>query len=73
MTTHQGLCDQVAEYLILKSKISESLSEKNCSIVVNSFNCPDRIIEQAIMQARSVVSEINYAVQNGIDSVNKDK
>jgi len=73
MTTHQGLCDQVAEYLILKSRVTESLNEKDCGIVVNSFACADGIIEQAIMQARSVVSEINYAVQNGIDSVNKDK
>jgi hypothetical protein len=71
MASNTGLCDQVAEYMILKSKVSESLNEKNCGIVVNAFACSDRIIEQAIMQARSVVSELNYATQNGIDSTKK--
>lgn len=62
------LANDVAEYLVQRHVFEQKLSDKNVSIAVMEFAKADRIIAEAISQARGVLSAIYCAADAGIEA-----
>ncbi|MBU2968719.1 hypothetical protein KO527_05075 [Pseudoalteromonas sp. C2R02] len=62
------LANDVAEYLVQRHICEQKLIGKNASIAVMEFTKADRIIADAILQARGVLSAISCAVDVGIEA-----